>query len=47
MFTVITQWSLVKGLSVTFQDRMGCKERSADLEVSDVLICVPSFEMFS
>ena len=28
-FTVITQWSLLKGLSVTFLDRMGCKEGDA------------------
>ena len=25
-FTVITQGSLLKGLSVSFQDKLGCKE---------------------
>ena len=53
MFTVIIQWSLHKGLSVTFQDRMGCKEGDAivrsiaDFEVPDVLVCLSSFKMFS
>ena len=53
MFTVIIQWSLLKGLSVTFQDRMGCKEGDdnvksiADFEVPDFLVCLPSFKMFS
>ena len=53
MFTVIIQCSLHKGLSVTFQDRMGCKEGDAimmsiaDFEVPDVLECLPSFKMFS
>ena len=52
MFTVITQWSLLKGLSVNFQIRMGCKEWNAtvctvaDFEVPDVLACRPSFKMF-
>ena len=45
--TVITQWSLLKGLSVTFQDRMSCKEEDAivrsvaDFEVPDFLVCLP------
>ena len=53
MFTAITQWSLLKRLSVAFQDRMGCKEEdanvesNADYEVPDVLVCLPSFKMFS
>ena len=53
MFTVITQRSLLKRLSVTFQDGTGCKEgddfvRSiADFELPDVLVCLWSFEMFS
>ena len=44
---------LPKGLSVTFQDRMGCKKGDAtvgsfdDFEVPDVLVCLPSFKMFS
>ena len=39
-FTVITQWSLPKGLSVIFQDMMGCREGSFDdFEVPD-LLCV-------
>ena len=51
-FTVITQRSLLKGVSVTFQDKVGCKEgdvivRSvADFEVPDVRVCLPSFKMF-
>ena len=38
---------------MTFQDRMGCKEGDAtvrsvaDFEVPDVLVCLPSFKMFS
>ena len=53
MFAVIIQKSLHKGLSVTFQDKMGCKEGDAnvrsigDFEVLDVLVCLPSFKMFS
>ena len=53
MFTVIIQWSLHRGLSVTFQDKMGCKEgdgivRSiAYFDVPDFLVCLPSFKMFS
>ena len=53
MLTVIIQWSLHKGLSMTFQDRMGCKEGdaivkpNADFEVPDVLVCLSSFKMFS
>ena len=53
LFTVILQWSLHLGLSVTFQNRIGCKKgdvivRSiADFEVSDVLVSFPSFKMFS
>ena len=53
MFTLSKQWSLHLGLSVTFPDRMGCKEGDAivrsivDFEVSDVLVCLPSFKMFS
>ena len=41
---VITQWSLLKGLSVTFQERMGGKKGdaivslTADFEVHDVLV---------
>ena len=44
VFTVITQWSLLRGLSVTFQDRMGCNEGDAivrlivDFGVPDVLV---------
>ena len=52
MFTVIIQWPLLLGLSVTFQDRMGmgCKKEDAivrsiaDFEVPDVLVCLPSFK---
>ena len=53
MFTVITQWSLLKGPSVTFQDRMDCKEGDvfgksiADFEMPKFLVCLPSFKMFS
>ena len=53
MFTVIIQWSLLLDMSVTFQDRVGCKEGDAivrsitDFEVPDVLVCLPSFKMFS
>ena len=53
MFAVILQCSLHKGLSVTFQDRRGCKEEDAivrsdaDFEVSNVLVCLPSFKMFT
>ena len=49
MFTVITHWSLLKGLSVTFQGRMGCEEGDAivrsisDFKVPDVLVSLPSF----
>ena len=45
--------SLHKGLSVTFQDTMGCKEGDAivrsiaDFEVPNVFVCLPSFKMFS
>ena len=52
MFTVILQWLLHKGMSVAFQDRLGCEEGNAivrsiaDFEVPDVLVCFPSFEMF-
>ena len=41
---VITQWSLLKGLSVTVQERMGGKKgdafvrSTADFEVHDVLV---------
>ena len=43
----------IKGLSVTFQDRMGCKEGEAivrsiaDFELPDVLVPLPSFKIFS
>ena len=53
MLTVIIQWSLHLELSVTFQDRMGCKEGDAivrsiaDFEVPGVLVCLPLFKMFS
>ena len=53
MFTVIIKWSLRKGLSVTFQDMMSCKEGDAiekyivNFEVRDVLVCPPSFKMFT
>ena len=53
MLAVIIQWSLHLGLSVTFQDRMGCKEGGAivrsiaDFEVLDVLVSLPLFKMFS
>ena len=53
MLTVIIQWLLHLGLSVTFQDRMGCKEGDAivravaDSEVPDAFVCLPSFRMFS
>ena len=53
MLTVIIQWALHLGLSVTFQDRMSCKEEDAivrsvaDFEVPDVLVCLLSFKMFS
>ena len=52
-FTVITQWSLLKGLSVTFHDMMGCKEgyvfmRSmVDFEEPDVRVCLPTFKLLS
>ena len=52
-FTVITQWLLLKGMSVIFQDGMGCKEGDAilrsieDFEVPDILVCLPSFKMFN
>ena len=48
-FTVITQWSLFTGLSMTFQYRIGCKEGNAivrsiaDFEVLDLLVCLQSF----
>ena len=53
MFTVNTPWSLLKGLSVAFQDRFGSKEGDAiarsiaDFEVPDVLVCLPLFKMFT
>ena len=53
IITVITQWSLLEGLSVTFQDMMDCKEghvferSTADVEVAHVLVCLPSFKIFS
>ena len=53
MSTVIILWSLHEGLSVTLQDRMGCKEGDAtvrsiaDFKVPDVLMCLPSFKMLS
>ena len=53
MLTGIIQWSLYEGLLVTFQNRMGCKEGNAivrsvtDFEVPDVLVCLPSFKIFS
>ena len=53
MFTVITQWPLPKGLSVTFHVRMGFKEGDSivrsitHFEVSDVPVCLPSLKMFS
>ena len=53
MLMVIIQRSLNLGLSVMFKDRMGCKEGDAivrsfaDFEVPDVLVCLPSFKMFS
>ena len=53
IFIVIIKWSLRKRLSVTFQDRMGCKEGDAmvrsiaDFEVPDIHVCLPSFKMFS
>ena len=37
---VITEWSLLERLSVTFQDRMGCKE--GDAIVSARCSCVSS-----
>ena len=52
-FTSITQWSLLKGMVVAFQDRIGCEEGDVnmmsivDFEVPDVLVCLPSFKMFS
>ena len=51
--TVIILWSLHLGLSVIFQDRMGCKDGDAivrsfdEFEVLDVHVCLPSFIMFS
>ena len=42
---VITQWSPLKELSVTFKNRMGCKEGAAivesidDFKVHVVLVC--------
>ena len=53
MLTIIIQWSLHLGLSVTFQDSMGCKEgdaivrSTANSEVPDVLVCLPSFKIIS
>ena len=53
MLSVIIQWSLHKGLSVKFQDRMGYKQGDvivksiADFEVADVHVRLPSFELFS
>ena len=53
MLTVIIQWALHLGLSVTFQYMLGCKEGDAivrsfaDFEVSDVLVSLPSFKTFS
>ena len=53
MFTVITQWSLLKGLSVIFQGRIGCEEgygivrSNAKIEVPVVLVCLPSHRRFS
>ena len=53
MLMVIIQWALHLRLSVTFQDRMGYKKGDAivrsiaDFEGPDVLVCLPSFEMFS
>ena len=49
---VIKQWSLLKGLSVTFQNRMDCKEGAivrfiADFEVPDDFVRLSSFEAFS
>ena len=52
-FTVFIQWSLLKVLSVTFKNRMGCKKwdailrSTAHFEVPDVLVCFSSFSMFS
>ena len=48
---VITQLSLLKGLTVNFQDTMDCKEgdvtvRSVvDFEVRIALVCLPSFKV--
>ena len=53
MFTVITQLSLLKELSVTFQEGIGCKEWDAtvrsitDFEVPDVFVYLPVFKIFS
>ena len=53
MFMVITQRSLLKELSVTFQDRMACKRGDvivrliANFEVPADFVCLPSFRMFS
>ena len=53
MLTVIVQWSIHLGLSLTLQDRMGCNEGDAivssiaDFEVLGVLVCLLSFKMFS
>ena len=50
---VITQWSLLNELSLTFQERTGCKEGEAyaksisELEVPDVVLCLPSPRMFT
>ena len=52
-FTVIAYCLLLEGMSVTFQDRLSCKETDAivrsftDFEVSDIHVYPPSFKMFS
>ena len=51
--SVITQWSLIEGMSVTFKDRIGCKDgdpivrSDVDFEVADVLVCCSLFKTFS
>ena len=47
-FTFITKWWLLRGLSVTFQDRMVCIVRSnADFVEPVVVVSLPSFKLVS
>ena len=56
IFVVVVMGSellLLTQLSVTFQDVMGCKKGDAivrsvtDYEVAGIVVCLPSFKMFS